>query len=106
VKLQFPRPMAGCHVAPPSSETSTPPTTPPPASLAVPLTVTGLPPCRFAPAAGEVMVEVGGVWSVEAVAGVKPVCNVAGWTPMSANKLTVACCMLGSGSGAEEYWES
>ena len=30
-------PSAGCQVAPPSTETSTPPTTPPPASVAVPV---------------------------------------------------------------------
>src|SRR5437868_3262677 len=37
------RPVAGCHVVPPSVVTSTPPTRPPPASAAVPITVTGEP---------------------------------------------------------------
>ena len=43
VKLQLSRPVAGCQLAPPSTDTSTPPTRPPPASAAVPLTVTGVP---------------------------------------------------------------
>jgi hypothetical protein len=41
--------------------------------------------------------EVGGVWSVEPVAGTSPDMSVAGWIPMSANRFTVACCMFGSG---------
>src|SRR6516165_4655900 len=40
VKVQFSRPDAGCHVVPPSVETSTPATTPPPVSAAVPEIVT------------------------------------------------------------------
>src|SRR5438128_12041105 len=40
---QFPRPFARCHVAPPSRDTSTPPTTPPPASVAEPLIVICVP---------------------------------------------------------------
>ena len=35
------RRVAGCQVVPPSAETSTPPTTPPPESVAVPVIVTG-----------------------------------------------------------------
>ena len=35
--------VAGCQVAPPSVETSTPATTPPPVSVAVPVIVTALP---------------------------------------------------------------
>ena len=42
------------------------------------------------------MTEVGLVWSVEAVAGVSPDCSVPGWMPMSASKLTIACCTRGS----------
>ena len=42
------------------------------------------------------MTEVGAVWSVEAVAGMSPDCSVPGWMPMSANKLTIACCTRGS----------
>jgi hypothetical protein len=36
------------------------------------------------------MVEFGGVVSVEAVANTRPDCNVAGRTPMSAKRFTVA----------------
>ena len=42
------------------------------------------------------IVDVGGVVSVDAVAGVSPDISVAGCTPMSANRFTVACCMAGS----------
>ena len=82
-------------MAPPSIETSTPPTTPPPVSAAVPDS-NGVPGCTVSPEAGEVMVETGGVVSVDADAGSNPACSVTGWTPMSANRFTVACCMLGS----------
>src|SRR5262249_46264209 len=68
--------------------------TTPPASDAVPLTVTGDPLATVAPAAGAVTAEAGGVASVEAVAGTRPDCRVVGWTPMSARRLTVACCMV------------
>ncbi|TMC02373.1 MAG: hypothetical protein E6J41_30315 [Chloroflexi bacterium] len=91
-------PVAGCHVAPLSVDTSTPATTPPPASVAVPVMVTVVPLVSVAPDAGEVMVEVGAVWSVDAVAATRPACIVVGWTPMSAIRLSVACCMLMSGS--------
>src|SRR4029079_14078947 len=40
VEVQFARPLAGCHVAPLSTDSSTPPTTPPPVSAAVPVIVT------------------------------------------------------------------
>src|SRR5215211_4027391 len=90
-------PLAGCQVAPPSVETSTPATTPPPASVAVPEMVTLAPSVRLAPALGELIVELGAAVSVEAVAGTSPDCSVCGWAPMSANRLTVACFMLGSG---------
>src|SRR5262245_22784135 len=63
--VHVPRPLAGCHVTPPSTDTSTPPTTPP-ASLAVPVIVTAVPAGIVAPAAGAVIVEVGGVKSVHA----------------------------------------
>ena len=52
--------VTGCQVEPPSVDTSTPATTPPPESVAVPLTVTVLPLVKVAPADGEVIVEVGG----------------------------------------------
>ena len=51
--------------APPSVETSTPATTPPLVSVAVPVIVTALPSAIEAPDAGEVIVELGGVVSVD-----------------------------------------
>ena len=82
--------MAGCQEVPLSVETSTPPTLPPPASVAVPLTVSGWPTGTVAPSAGDEMVDVGAVVSLLAVAADSPDCRVAGCTPMSANRLTVA----------------
>ena len=87
---QFVVPAAGCHVVPPSNETSTPATMPPPASVAVPVIVTVLPHRIDALARGEVIVDVGGVVSVEALAATKPGCLVAGWMPMTATQLTIA----------------
>ena len=82
--------MAGCHDVPLSVETSTPPTLPPPASVAVPVTVSGWPTGTVAPAAGVAMVDVGAVVSLLALAADNPDCRVAGCAPMSANRLTVA----------------
>ena len=53
-------------MVPPSSETSTPPTRPPPVSVAVPLIVVASPLSTFAPAPGELIWELGGAVSVEA----------------------------------------
>ena len=64
--------VAGCQVVPPSVETSTPATTPPPASVAVPLMVTAEPSDTVAPCDGELMDDVGAVVSVDAVAAVSP----------------------------------
>jgi len=58
------------HVAPPSTDTSTLTTDPPPVSLAVPVMLTVVPINTVAPAVGDVIVEVGrkvsgvgvGVW--------------------------------------------
>src|SRR6516165_3637560 len=97
-------PAAGCHVAPLSTETSTPATIPPPASEAVPVTVMVVPACTAVPFAGEVMTEIGGVVSVDFVARLSPVCSVAGCTPMSANRFTVACCMFGSAAKPFPSW--
>ena len=58
-------------------ETSTPPTTPP-VSVAVPVIVVELPACTVPPDAGEVMVELGGVVSVDFEAATKPDCKDAG----------------------------
>jgi hypothetical protein len=92
--------VAACHVEPPSVETSTPATTPPPVSVAVPVIVTALPSASLAPDAGEVIVEVGGVVSVDLLAGASSELSVEGCAPISARRLTVACSMLGSGGFA------
>src|SRR5208283_5779146 len=84
--------MAGCHGAPSSTETSTPATTPPPGSAAVPLIKID-PKAAVEPFAGETIVELGGVVSVDAAAVVRPLWRVVGCTPMSAKRLTVACCI-------------
>src|SRR5829696_6016294 len=85
------RPVAGCQVLPPSVEISTPPTAPPPVSLAVPLTFTATPPGTVAPEAGEDTETVGPTVSVDLVARVSPLCRAAGCAPMSASRFTVAC---------------
>src|ERR1700682_1347125 len=95
--IQDSRPLAGCQVAPPSTETSTPPTTPPPASVAVPVIVTGIPADTVPPGSGNVIEDVGATASDEAEAEVRGDCKVAGCTPISANRLTVACCIDASG---------
>src|SRR5215471_8370112 len=69
-KLQFAWPVAGCHVVPPSTETSTPATTPP-VSAAVPVIVKAVPGGTFEPAGGAVIVELGAVVSADAVAAVR-----------------------------------
>src|SRR3954469_7233729 len=69
VYVQFALPVARRHDTPPSVETSTPATAPPPPSVAVPATVTIVPAAMLAPSAGEVMVDTGRVVSVLAVAG-------------------------------------
>jgi hypothetical protein len=61
-KLHEVVPVAALKVVPPSTDTSTLATVPPPASLAVPVMLT-VPVDTVAPAAGDVIVEVGGVVS-------------------------------------------
>lgn len=51
--------VTGRHVAPPLVETSTPATTPPPASVALPVMVTAEPFDSAAPWDGDVIVDVG-----------------------------------------------
>ena len=96
--------MARRQVVPLSVDTSTPATRPPPASVAVPVMVTGVPTGRVAPAAGEPIAVVGGVVSVEAVAAVSPLRSVSGCTPMSANRFTVACWAAVSGAADPRSW--
>jgi hypothetical protein len=83
------------QVCPPSSETSTPATTPPP-STAVPEMVTVVRAGMLAPEAGCTIEAVGAVTSVDLVAATSPGCMLYGWAPMSANRLTVACCIRAS----------
>ena len=53
------------------------------------------------PAAGELIVTVGRVVSVDLVAATRPDISVVGCAPMSASRLTCACCIRGSaGSGS------
>src|SRR5450755_485318 len=91
-KVQLFVPVATNHVFPPSTETSTPATWPP-TSVAVPEMITVSPCGNDAPLEGAVILETGAVTSVDAVAANNPVCKVAGCTPMSANRLIVACCI-------------
>ena len=88
-------PVAGCHVVPPSVDTSTPATTPPPVSEAVPEIVTCEPSDTVE---GTLTVEVGAVLSVDAEAAVRSDWIVPGWAPMSARRFSVACSMLRSGA--------
>src|SRR4051794_8361247 len=84
VYVQLARPIAGCHVVPPSTDTSTAPTMPPPVSDAMPAMVTGARGCTIVPAAGEVITDVGAVASDEGDAATSPACRFAGCTDMSA----------------------
>src|SRR5512145_2706272 len=64
LKLQAFVPVAALKVAPPSTDTSTLTTDPPPGSLAVPVMATLVPISTIAPPAGDVIVEVGGASTV------------------------------------------
>src|SRR5215831_6430464 len=63
IKLHEVVPVAALKVAPPSTDTSTLATVPPPASLAVPVMLTAVPVNISAPALGDVIVEVGAILS-------------------------------------------
>jgi len=63
LKLHEAVPVAELYVAPPSTETSTRATVPPPVSLAVPVMLIVVPVDTVAPGAGDVTVEVGAVLS-------------------------------------------
>ena len=47
-------------------------------------------------------IQICGETSVEGDAVTSPACKVAGCTPISANRLTVACCMRTSGNDGSE----
>ncbi len=92
--------MAGCQLAPPSVDTSTPATCPP-ASAAVPLTVTWAPLATEVPGAGVEMATVGPVVSVDFVAATSRESRVVGCALMSASRLTWACCIrMSAATGA------
>src|SRR6266550_5772197 len=97
LNVQFSRPAARRHVDPPSTETSMPPTTPPPLSVAVPLIVTSVSAGMLTPFAGDAIADVGGATSVLGTAGNNPGCRVCGWIPISPKRFIVACWMFGSG---------
>ncbi len=98
-KLHDVVPCAPRQVVPPSVETSTPATMPPPPSDAVPVIVTRSPLPTLVPPAGEVTSELGARVSDDfAVAtsgldGSAPICSEPGCAPMSAKRLMVACCI-------------
>ncbi len=93
-------PVAGCQVAPPSVETSTPATTPPPVSAAVPVTVTDAPLATAAPAAGAVIATVGPAVSVDLVAASGPPSGSSAGRPCRRSRLTWACCIRASAGSA------
>jgi hypothetical protein len=55
-------------------------------------------------AAGAVIVEPGALASVDALAATSPDCSVAGCAPMSARRLSVACCMRTSAAPLPRSW--
>jgi hypothetical protein len=67
-------------------------------SEAVPVATTSVPLATLLPLAGEVMVVVGPVLSVDLVAATSPAIKLTGCAPMSAKRLTWACCILTSGA--------
>src|SRR5437879_2491988 len=75
VKVHAVVPLARCQLVPPSMETSTPPTKPP-VSVAVPLITTSVFCVTCMPAAIDVMLDVGLVLSVDALAATSPDCRV------------------------------
>ena len=82
--------MAGSHVIPPSTETSTLAST----ALRVARRAAddnGSPLCTVEFTGGDTIAEVGGVWSLVPLVCWRPGCRLQASTPMSANRFTVAC---------------
>jgi hypothetical protein len=73
-------------------------------SAAVPVMVTWRPAGRVEPDDGELMTDVGAVVSVDWAAATSPDRSVAGCTPMSASRFTVACCMRLSAAADPRSW--
>src|SRR4051812_42699790 len=91
---QVVRPVARCHVVPPSSETSTAATRPS-ASEAAPVTVTFVFDEIELPVAGEPIVDVGGATSADGVAGGNPPRSRAGRAPPSPRRVARPRCRGG-----------
>src|SRR5207247_7504147 len=72
VHVLFPgvHPDAGCHVAPPSTETSTPATSPPPKSVALPVIVADC--CTVKVAPGRLIVDTGNAASMDCESATRP----------------------------------
>ena len=70
----------------------------------MPVTGTAEPLGRVAPAVGAVICDEAGVASVDAAAVTRPAWSESGCTPMSAKRLTVACCMRTSGAALPRSW--
>src|SRR5882762_3097558 len=73
-------------------------------SEAVPVIVTGFVAVTDDPAPGYVIAADGATVSVDADAETRGGTSVAGCTPMSASRFTVACCMEGSGDPPATSW--
>src|SRR6185437_3767137 len=86
VYVQFVVPVARCQLTPPSTETSTTATTPPPRSCAVPRIVYCELAGKLVRAMGDRIVEIGARLSVDCEARMRPLINIAGCTPISANR--------------------
>src|SRR5262245_2776619 len=102
--VQFVVPVAAAHVAPPSTETSTWRTLPPPTSAEVPFTVIIVPVGYAPPSTGKPIVDAGGETSPVAVAETNPACIVVGCTPISANRFSVACCIRSTAGSWPRSW--
>ena len=90
-------PAADFHVAPPSVDTSTRATWPPPMSLAVPNITSCDPLSNEAPGEGLVMIDAGACVSFTGAPGTRPGWSEPASTPMSDSRFTVACWSATSG---------
>src|SRR6185436_11353078 len=109
-KLHDAAPCAARHVVPPSTDSSTPATMPPPLSVAVPVMTTRSPLPTLLPPAGEPTVATGAMRSEDlpmatsGFDGSAPACSDAGCAPISANRLIVACCIAWSAGYEPRSW--
>src|SRR5580765_1230686 len=91
-------PVAGAHVAPPSTDTSTPRTLPPPTSAALPVIVVVAPAGTEPPSSGKPIDDVGALASPDAAAATSPDWSEPACAPISASRFTVACCIASTGA--------